>query len=347
MGGKAIKKVIVSRIKLDNYNLIKKDIFNKLSEYIKLNFLREVPNKIDFGDLDIIYKANEKIDLRKLIIDIYNPEEIVINGTVMSISYYFKSLDEYYQVDFIKCQNLEMSYFFFSYGDVGGIIGTITKFYGISFGEGLFCNISKETIELHHKNDMENFCNFKIELITDPKEICTYLNLDYEKWCVGFESKEEIFNWIISSSWFHKDIFINLNHHRNHQKNTRPLYKEFNDYIFDESRLLSNNELKKENKQFEAIVYFNKIKLLDNFIIQHKIDNERKNKFNGRKFMKYGYEGKNIGNIMNQFKKYIQGNNNEDIFNNNEDIFNNWLDTNNEIFIDNEINNFINSKNII
>ena len=334
MGGKAIKKVLISRIKLENYNKIKKDIFDILTEYIKLDSIREVPNKIDFGDLDIIYKANENIDLRKLIIDIYNPEEIVVNGTVMSISYYFKSLDEYYQVDFIKCQNLEMSYFFFSYGDVGGIIGTITKFYGISFGEGLFCNISKEIIELHDKNGIENFCNFKIELTTDPKEICTYLNLDYKKWCNGFDSKEEIFNWIISSSWFHKDIFINLNNHQKHQKNTRPLYKEFNDFIFDESRLLSNNELKKENRQLETLVYFNKIELLNNFIILHKKNNDKKNKFNGRKFIKYGYEGKDIGNIMNTFKKYIHEKYNID--------FNSWVDINYEGLIDNEINIFIN-----
>jgi len=195
MGGNALKTVKVSRINLDTYNFVKNKILNDLSPYIILDFAHEIPNKIDFGDLDVLYKTPLNLDFRKLIIDKYNPDEIVSNGQVMSISYPINN--DYYQVDFIKCSNLKMSKFFYSYGDLGGVIGTITKNYGISYGEGLWCNINKDTIKNYTGNNIEDYTATKIILTDEPCEICKYLDLDYEKWISGFETKESIFEWAI------------------------------------------------------------------------------------------------------------------------------------------------------
>jgi hypothetical protein len=328
MGGNALKNVYVSRININNYNLIKKDIFNKLSFNkfslsIEFDYLYDVPNKIDFGDLDIIYKANDNINMNNLLIEKFNPHEIIVNGKVTSMSYYLESSNEYYQIDFIKCKNLKMSKFFYSYGDVGGIIGTITKFYGLTFGENLLCNISKETI-------YENINDIKIILSDDPQQICLYLDFNFNKWNNGFENKELIFDWIISSSWFHKDIF-------NKSKNSRPFYNEFYDYILN---IKNVRDLKKENKQIEALKYFNKLELLDK-LIENKIkENERKNKFNGSKIIKYGYNGPDVGLEIIKFRKYI----NKVKFNNDIDdihLFNKWLDDNNEFDIDFELYNYL------
>lgn len=338
MGGNAIKKVNVSRLNLDTYNLIKSKILNDLSPYVNLDFPHEIPNKIDFGDIDILYKANNNLDFRKLIIDIYNPIEIVCNGQVNSISYFTNS--EYYQVDFIKCSNLEMSKFFYSYGDLGGVIGTITKKYGISYGEGIWCNINKDTIKNYTGKDIEDYTTSKIYLTDNPSEICKYLDLNYEKWISGFETKESIFEWIISSSWFQKDIFSDLNCFERRKSIIRPFYKDFIEYIFDENNCIKNKKdnLKKYNKQLEALKYFNKIELLDKLIDDNNIKNDRKKKFNGYKFMKYGYINKDIGMLIIEFKKFINKKFDEV---NNMNFFDNWLSNNEEITIDNEINNFI------
>ena len=336
MGGNALKTVKVSRIDLPTYNLIKSTISNDLSPYITLDFAYEVPNKIDFGDLDILYKAPINIDFRKLIIDKYNPAEIVSNGQVLSISYPISN--EYYQVDFVKCSNLKMSKFFYSYGDLGGVIGTITKNYGISFGEGLWCNISKDTIKNYTCNDIEDYTTTKIILSYEPSEICKYLDLDYEKWILGFETRESIFDWVISSSWFRKDIFLNLNSFEKKKSNIRPFYKDFIEYIFDESKYNKIDESKRYNKQLEALEYFNKLQLLDQLINDNNIKNERKKKFNGYKFMKYGYINKDIGTLIIEFKRYI--NKKFDKVDNME-FFNIWLDDNHEVSIDKEINNFV------
>ena len=339
MGGNAIKTVKVSRINLDTYNFIKNRLINDLSpKLILLDFAYDIPNKIDFGDLDVLYKAPTNLDFRKLIIDKYNPDEIVSNGNVMSISYHINN--EYYQVDFVKCSNLEMSKFFFSYGDLGGVIGTITKNYGISYGEGLWCNINKDTIKNYTGNDIEDYTTTKIFLSDKPSEICKYLDLDYEKWISGFDTKESIFEWVISSSWFQRDIFLNLNCFEKRKSNIRPFYKNFIEYIFDENKFYKRDrdQLKKYNRQLEALKFFNKVQLLDDVIKENNIKNERKMKFNGYKFMKYGYTNKDIGILILEFKKYI--NKKFDKVNNME-FFNIWLDNNDEINIDKEIDNFI------
>jgi hypothetical protein len=300
-----------------------------------------VPNKIDFGDLDLLYKPYENVDFRKLIIDKYNPNEIVSNGQVISISYPLNN--EYYQIDFVKCSNLKMSKFFYSYGDLGGVIGTITKNYGISYGEGLYCNINKDTIKNYTGNDIENYTISKIILADEPSEICEYLDLDYEKWISGFETKESIFEWVISSSWFQKDIFLNfnLNCFEKRKNNIRPFYKDFIEYIFDENKCTTynkNNQIKKYNRQLEALKHFNKIHLLDELINENKIKNDRKKKFNGYKFMKYGYINADIGILILEFKRYI---NKKFDKVNNMDFFNIWLDENDQLSIDKEIDTFI------
>jgi len=38
-----------------------------------MEFLIDVPNKTDFGDIDILYLANYKIDIGQLVKQIFNP----------------------------------------------------------------------------------------------------------------------------------------------------------------------------------------------------------------------------------------------------------------------------------
>jgi len=340
MGGNAIKKVKISRLNLETYNLIKKEICDSLSPIYELEFAHEIPDKKDFGDIDILYKDRENINLRKILTDKYNPIEFFNNGLVLSIAYLYNN--EYYQVDFVKCSNLRMSKFFFSYGDLGGVVGTITKFYGISYGEGLWINVSKETIEKYLKKEITDYSSTKIFLSDDPEEICKYLNLDYERWKLGFEDKIYLFQWVINSSWFYKDIFRNLNSLERKKTLVRPFYRDFNEYIFNEINNIGKQELipiLSKNRQLETLHYFNKIDLLNKIIEENKKKIERKKKYNGLKFMKYGYCDKEIGTAIIEFKKYIDNKYNNSIYD--HDFFNTWLDYKLEEEVDIEIYNFI------
>ena len=82
----------------------------------------------------------------------------------------------------------------------------------------------------------------------------------------------------------------------------------------------------------ELIIQYGKQDEYAEYIKEYEIDKSRKEKFNGKKFMKYGYENKEVAIVMNKFKIFIE----EGL-----DInFNNWLDSVSNESVDKWINYF-------
>jgi hypothetical protein len=390
MGGNALKKVKASRISFDIYNLIKKEILLSLSNYVNIIFPFESPNKTDFGDLDVLYKhKGNNFVLYDLIKEIYNTPEIVTNGNVISFAYPYSKImcmidkkelckeeplpyqlsdqtETYFQVDLIKTSNLEMASFYFSFGDLGNIVGRITKNYNIKFGDGgLFVKINAETIKQYYKmfnlpdpiglsgdtipfTSLDNFN--EIVLSTDPKEICEYLQFNYKTYGLEyFTSYEKIFEWITSTPLFKKEIFAHLNYEHRHKSTTRPMYKKFLEYINigldDELNNKSNSDQTQSNsdqnitklinfnKQLDALMHFNKLDELKLHIDQQIKKKNRSEKFNGRKLMEFGIKQNEIG-------KYIQLINNFVVVTYLMD-FDVWLDNNEPNYIDNCIKDIL------
>lgn len=101
----------ISRISPNNYNKIKQDIYNKLSSYLELKYPIEYirineKDKIFFRDLDILYKLtiNTQIcaHVYSIIVQLFSPIEIFFDGDIISFSYYFSELNEYYQINLIN-----------------------------------------------------------------------------------------------------------------------------------------------------------------------------------------------------------------------------------------------------
>ena len=334
MGGKALKKVKASRISMKYYNLIKQEIFESFED-IMIAFPYESPNKIDFGDLDILYqhfpnKSGETgFDLKKFIINKYNTPDIVVNGSVISFAYPFSSikhlLDEidktnqidneeiYFQVDFIKSTNLQMSSFYFSFGDLGNILGRIVKYHGLRFGDhGLFLSPITETVNLYtnkypnsfnglincQESDLDtnkllstNFVSSNdIILSTDPVEICNYLGLDYNNYgAKHFTSYEKIFEWIVSTPLFDKKIFTHLNYEHRHKTETRPMYNKFIEYIGLQVDQIENTSQMNQLKPSDEINY-------DTSELTHSVINITKaqNQLNALSYFDRELELKNI-----------------------------------------------------
>ena len=336
MGGKALKHINTSRIDLKTLNKIKKEIDNILlnQNEITIEYPFENPDKTDFGDIDILYKTNLDIDIYNFIKTKFNPKEIVTNGNVISFSY---QIDEnnYVQIDFILAQIVNLSKFYFSYGDVGQIIGMITKHYDLSFGDvGLFIkHISNDVITKYSNSIVQNIDD-KIYLCEDIGEICKYLDLDYSKWGY-FASELEIFNWLSSSKLCHPNIFISGNHEHRHKVITRPMYGRFIQWLNfnNKNNLIINDKYFKYNKQEEAIEYFNKKNYLIQIINNHIILLERKQKFNGNKILSVRNikDSKELGTFIKIFKSHIC-----EKFGS----FENWLDINPTETIDNYIKLF-------
>ncbi len=326
MGGKALKNVITRRLLKEEYNQIKNKIASILAPYLQITFLHELPHKEDFGDLDILYVPDEQTNIYDLVVQLFHPKEMVKNGTVLSFSYLInKEKGTYFQIDLIKSHNFRMDLFYYSYGDLGGILGRITKYYGLTYGNpGLWINnIETHLIERYldendnkkyDKNKVSKIIHDKIMLSENPEEICVYMGLDYEKWNSGFNNREEIYDFVIKSHLFKSKLFevnsLNSEHMRRY--NERPMYHEFIDYVNLQNKKEEKEINKKKDYDYEALIYFNKINELEKLIEKNILQNKRKEKFNGYIIQEYikrdfqkNIENKELGSFIINFKNHI------------------------------------------
>jgi hypothetical protein len=301
MGGNTIKNVTISRFDLNTYLIVKKIIIDYLSQHFTCSTIKEIPGKESFGDIDILYIANDSINIKNVLFAEFDISEIVVQGIVTSIAFSYES--KYYQVDFIKCNlvNYEMCKFYYSYGDFGNIIGLTTSYSGIKFGhDGLFLYYYP-TGNIHEPS-------IKIILTNKPEEICEYINIDYLKYKSGYNSLEEIFDAIINCKYFCSSIFKNdtFNHNNRKKSHTRQMFSSFIEYVEHVPIKLSNKDQEYIIKsQKEAIDYFNKQNIIDDELIKLNRNKQIKMKFNGKNLIDIGINPKNINTIMDKFKIHI------------------------------------------
>lgn len=318
MGGKAITKVQIRRMNLQEYNQVKQMIIctfgTDCDPNLMVDFSFDKPGKETFGDLDVLYKLDPSSSfvMTDYIREKFNPIQIVTNGDVISWAYEH-SPGIFYQIDMIRCDNLDMGKFYFSYGDLGNIIGQITKFWGLKFGhDGLWVLVEAELVKTYCKLDLNTNFNVRsiysqLLLSTNPEKICNYLDLDFNGWVNGFESQDKIFQWIKSSKFYSPQIYGNPNHSYRHKQKTRPMYRDFIDSIILDKELEFNKiNLNLIETQINAIIYFGKIKELDLMIQEENVKQVRKEKFNGKKLMAMGVCQMQVGKFIQDFKKLIE-----------------------------------------
>jgi len=282
MGGNALKNVKNVRKNHNEYFEIKEKVKNiLLDKGIIVDFIPELGDKESFGDLDVLWSSiqNPTIIMRDIIIEVFKPSEIVVNGDVISFDL------ENFQIDMIKCSTIEFAKFYFSYGDFGSLIGKLVKKYDMTFGQnGFFTNIENHTLVL----------------TKDVNEFCSFLKIDLEKWKT-IKTKEDLFELVKSCRFYKKEYFISGNHEHRRRILNRPLYMEFLKYID-----IENVELVIiDNKSFifeEAIEFFNKKQDIDTILKSIQKSKDIQEKFNGNMLKERGYNGIQIGNIIKAFK---------------------------------------------
>jgi hypothetical protein len=297
MGGKAITNSI--RMNLDKYNEIK----SILSEFLNNNLIKfaipnELPQKQSFGDIDILYIHKydfiKKINDSSYIDDKYiYTNEIVKNGDVISINFFN------YQIDFIKItnENFDIANNYFSYGDLGAILGYIFSYYNLKFGQdGLW------TYKYDNTND-KSTARERIILSKNSEEIFNFIGL---KVLQGndFNKIEDIFEYIISSKYFNKKIFNFLNSAHRKRNDKREMYKKFIEYI---NKIETENKVDYDRKEVwnSAIIYFNKTTELKSLLLEIEKNKKRKERYNGKLFLKYVKNEKEIGLKKKEFENLI------------------------------------------
>lgn len=320
MGGNAIK--ISERVPKDRFFKYTKEIIPKVIDAFQteVHMVSGFHNKQDFGDLDLLVLDIGYENRREIIEKHFNPDEINVNSHVISFNYNELQVD----LIFTPIENWESSKIFFNWGDLGNFMGKLINNYGklrdhgfsMKYGfDGFKCKL---LLDGKYKN---------IYLSKDNRQVFEFLGLDFSQWELGFDEKEDMFDYIIGSKYFDYGSFQweNLNSINKDRNKRRPNYLLFLDYI----------ESHKDSIDWDMgyEFYLNEIKeffgidlLKEREIFQKKLDREKENKskFNGNLIMKMypNLKGKELGiaingfqNKFDNFEDYLYNNDSEKIFN--------------------------------
>jgi hypothetical protein len=196
MGGNALRQTPTRRHMRDEYFIKENevlDIINKKTSFLPYA-IPAYKTKESFGDMDIVYTHPYGPMGVDLIQDLFNPNEIVKNGSVISFDY--KEL----QVDLIYSPPEEISYAeaYFSFNDLGNFIGRLAKKFGLKHGHnGLFLPVKDgdygiaEILVTRNYTDTLNFLGLSVEQFDD-----------------GFDTLEDIFTYVSSSPVFNPSIYL-------------------------------------------------------------------------------------------------------------------------------------------
>lgn len=236
MGGNATKQFGSQRVNKEMYIKISSMLsdvllWNTQWEHTCLHNFKLYPipyiaNKESFGDMDIAVLTVKNINFCAKNVEaaingynFINSQKLVKmvgsvkNGNVISVAMQFFIDDAWttpFQIDFIVFSD-EKTYDFarhyFSYNDLGNLIGVVAKKYGLKFGfDGLFVQSyfdEKGRFSRKHRSQ------YKIEqkITSDFEKAFKMLGYDVERFKQGFASTEEVIEYVASSPLFHPDMF--------------------------------------------------------------------------------------------------------------------------------------------
>lgn len=293
MGGNAFNAVgkESQRMDLETFNGVKQDVYNFLTqlgiEYLDIAYIRD---KTSFGDLDVLVVENGDSVFNKIK---ENKDQLGLldyqyfrNGMVTSILYKDK-----YQVDFIKTTPDIKLYHqaYLSHNDLGNLIGRTTKESGFKHGHDGFY------YTYYHGTEFKR----DILISKDFNEPLRVLGLDVDHFARGFDTLNEMFDYVLSSKYFKPSFysFENLNNRNRVRDAKRKNYNEFLKYIAGKPD--SEHRMPKYDVLYPHLVPI---------IADIKAEAERKefikSKFNGQIVMELtNLSGKELGNFMGNFRK--------------------------------------------
>ncbi len=209
------------------------------------------------------------------------------------------------QLDFriIKPKYWSSSTYFCDDDPMGNSLGRIARFFGARFGyKGLYYPVYTE-------NGCEKLG--EIDLTSEPAEISNFFGLSSINKTWGFNTKEDIFDYIISGKYFAKECFnaANWDHATRTRNRKRKLFCEFIEYIERNQPKDKHVFLPKEQKN-EYLLLFNTIfpmVNLANKVIEMRGDyiknKELNKKFNGSLVISWvGVTGSDLGKLLGAYK---------------------------------------------
>lgn len=206
---------------IDNLILL---VSNSLSPDMSVNQIPFIKEKEDHGDIDLVIGYKEVIDyvcIYESLNNLDNISEVITNSSNKSIHFLYNGV----QVDLIFIQNKYVEYAinYFSYNDLGNLLGRMAKRLDFKHGHlGLSFKLMYNTTVIK-----------EYYLTNDFYVFLSNLGLDITIFKNGFDTYEEMFKYVLSSPYFNPSIYQyeSLNHTNRTRDKKRKTYNMFLDYI--------------------------------------------------------------------------------------------------------------------
>lgn len=297
MGGKAFG-FEAKRMCVDEYNdvvSLTRQRINSVCEFDSCAAIVSVKEKDSFGDVDILvvsehFSFDKFWDKHK-----YRYKDHVKNGGVYSL---LDKRDR--QIDIITTPKniFTVHYNYLSYNDLGNFIGRLARGINLKYGhDGLH-------LIVRHNNDVSRKIG-ELKLSTSTEYIYHKLDVDFPEH--GFNNMTEVYDAIMKSKFYHKDLFL-LEKQSNKARVRDRKRKSYNDFL---SYIKEHDKSDKPRRRYtmnETLMLFNKDIVWDYVNMCADGDEKlyKKTIFNGAIVKEItGLSGKELGVFMATFKDSI------------------------------------------
>lgn len=320
MGGLAVPNA--RRVQAEEYRFLVKEVTQLIESTTYGSRVKEIlsyRDKEDFGDIDLLIDSDRvSAETWKLWVKSVGITELFTNGKKTNILFSEGpiSFDQVYsfsykgvQVDcvFIEGRLFEAAYNYFAWNDLGNLLGKTVHKFGVKLGH--------KGLQYVYRPEEDHVFE-TIEISTDWSEILPVFGWDYKRYQKGFDSLEEIFEFVADSECFKHETYLleNLNATARIRDKKRKTYQEFlkwceshqgNDSMFfnsDKSRYLL--------WLYESFPGFReKYELAVDRYREHCLI---KSKFNGDLVMKLtGFKDRELGKFMKEIRRRMGSNEDE------------------------------------
>ena len=226
MGGNALKKLGIDtkRIPRAQYCELEAEVREILERYFEhVDVPHQLPSKPDFGDVDFVVcapKAQRTYEhIRTALCQEFGSKASVVNGNVISFEYKDFQCD---LIHFPTHSQQQACVAFFSWPDLGNILGVIARSLGFSLGmHGLSLRVSlpEELVKVSSVR--------KVALTDSLEETISFLGYNVEKWKKGFDNEQDIVQYALNGKYVCADVLDSLNRNDRKRSSLRPMFQLF------------------------------------------------------------------------------------------------------------------------
>jgi hypothetical protein len=296
MGGNAIQNA--RRINKAEFDQIIEELRSILPE-LNFSVVKAYRQKPDFGDIDLVVTTSPTVNQKQLIRDRLQPTDEYDNGPFFSVEY--KGV----QVDFIFMHESEAqaALHYFHWNDLGNFIGRVARSLNFKYGhDGL-------SYDKHYSDHYK----ISVPVSKDTKKILEFLGYDYNVWLHGFEEKNDIFEYAMSTPYFNATYFsLEEQAHNDRVRNRkRKMYQSMLEHI-QAKGVEGKPKLSQEEREAHfqrAITFFNNgfEKKVEEEKAKYDLSVKVKELFNGDIVSKLtGMFGKHSGLTGKELGQFIQ-----------------------------------------